>query len=103
MRFFRPTPAQLKAVISVIINEQVSQDYAQQLQNQLISAIAGIKFGVDIIHFSIGSQLALNNLQVADFKLGLIDGTAGYAPISLNFTGEAIIAAENITVGIYEP
>ncbi len=101
MRIYRPTQKQLKAELKVITNNLTTQDYAAQLQEQIINIINSYKINDEIIPFQVASGISLPNLQLADFKMGLVSATATYNPITLNFTDEAVISAENITVGLY--
>lgn len=48
------------------------------------------------------SKISLMNVQIADFKMGLVSATAAYNPITLNFTDEAVITADNIIVSLYD-
>ncbi len=101
MRIYRPTQKQLKAELKVITNNLTTQDYTTQLQEQIINIINSYKINDEIIPFQVASDISLPNLQLADFKMGLVSATATYNPIALNFTDEAVISAENITVGLY--
>lgn len=102
MRIYRPVPKQLKAELKVITNNLTTQDYAAQLQEQIINIINNNKIGSEIIPFQIVSQISLPNVQIADFKMGLVSATAAYNPITLNFTDEAVITADNIIVSLYD-
>lgn len=102
MRIYRPTQKQLKAELKVITNNLTTQDYAEQLQEQIINIINNYKINDEIIPFQVASGISLPNLQLADFKMGLVSATATYNPIALNFTDEAVILPENITVGLYD-
>ena len=42
------------------------------------------------------------NVKLVDFKMGPASASATYNPITFNFTDEAVISAENITVSLYE-
>ena len=101
MRIYRPTQKQLKAELKVITNNLTTQDYTTQLQEQIINIINSYKINDEIIPFQVASDISLPNLQLADFKMGLVSATATYNPITLNFTDEAVILPENITVGLY--
>ena len=105
MRIYRPTTKQLKAELKVITNNLTTQDYTAQLQEQIINIINNYKINDEIIPFQVASGISLPNLQLADFKMGLVSATATYNatynPITLNFTDEAVILPENITVGLY--
>lgn len=101
MRIYRPNHVPLKAELQVIINNLTSQDYVNQLQQQIINIISENKIGNDVIPFQIASQLSLLNLQVADFRMGLASASVTYNPIQLNFTDEAVITADNIIVSVY--
>lgn len=101
MRIYRPTQKQLKAELKVITNNLTTQDYTAQLQEQIINIINNYKINDEIIPFQVASGISLPNLQLADFKMGLVSATATYNPIALKFTDEAVISAENITVGLY--
>lgn len=102
MRIYRPTPKQLKAELKVITNNLTTQDYAAQLQEQIINIINNYKINDEIIPFQIASKISLLNVQIADFKMGLVSATATYTPIILKFTEEAVISAENILVSLYD-
>lgn len=102
MRIYRPTPKQIKAELKVIINNLTTQDYAAQLQEQIINIINNYKINDEIIPFQVASKISLMNVQIADFKMGLVSATATYNPITLNFTDEAVITADNILVSLYE-
>lgn len=102
MRIYRPVPKQIKAELKVITNNLTTQDYAAQLQEQIINIINNNKIGSEIIPFQIVSQISLPNVQIADFKMGLVSATATYNPIALNFTDEAVITADNIIVSLYD-
>ena len=102
MRIYRPTQKQLKAELKVITNNLTTQDYTAQLQEQIINIINSYKINDDIIPFQVASGISLPNLQLADFKMGLVSATATYNPITLNFTDEAVISADNILVSLYE-
>ena len=101
MRIYRPTQKQLKAELKVITNNLTTQDYTAQLQEQIINIINSYKINDEIIPFQVASGISLPNLQLADFKMGLVSATATYNPIALNFTDEAVILADNITIGLY--
>lgn len=101
MRIYRPVPKQLKAELKVVTNNLTTQDYAAQLQEQIINIINNYKINNEIIPFQIASKISLLNVQIADFKMGLVSATATYNPIALNFTDEAVITADNITVSLY--
>lgn len=101
MRIYRPAPKQLKAELKVVTNNLTTQDYAAQLQEQIINIINNYKINDEIIPFQIASKISLLNVQIADFKMGLVSATATYNPIALNFTDEAVITADNITVSLY--
>ncbi len=102
MRIYRPAPKQLKAELKVITNNLTTQDYAAQLQEQIINIINNYKINDEIIPFQIASKISLMNVQIADFKMGLVSATAAYNPITLNFTDEAVITADNIIVSLYD-
>lgn len=102
MRIYRPTQKQLKVELKVITNNLTTQDYAAQLQEQIINIIKSYKINDEIIPFQVASGISLPNLQLADFKMGLVSATATYNPITLNFTDEAVISADNILVSLYE-
>lgn len=102
MRIYRPAPKQLKAELKVVINNLTSQDYIEQLQQQLINIINNYRINDEIIPFQVASKISLLNVQLADFKMGLVSAAATYNPIPLNFTDEAIITADNIQVTVYE-
>lgn len=102
MRIYRPTPKQLKAELKVVINNLTSQDYIEQLQQQLINIINNYRINDEIIPFQVASKISLLNVQLADFKMGLISAAVTYNPIPLNFTDEAVITADNIQVTVYE-
>lgn len=101
MRIYRPTQVALKAELQVAINNLTTQDYAEQLKNQIINIIDSYNINDEIIPFQVASGISLPNLQLADFKMGLVSATATYNPIALNFTDEAVILADNITIGLY--
>lgn len=101
MRIYRPTPKQIKAELKVIINNLTTQDYAAQIQEQIINIINNYKINDEIIPFQVASKISLLNVQIADFKMGLVSATAAYNPITLNFTDEAVITADNIIVSLY--
>lgn len=102
MRIYRPAPKQLKAELKVVINNLTSQDYIEQLQQQLINIINNYRINDEIIPFQVASKISLLNVQLADFKMGLISTAVTYNPIPLNFTDEAVITADNIQVTVYE-
>ena len=102
MRIYRPTQKQLKAELKVITNNLTTQDYTAQLQEQIINIINSYKINDEIIPFQVASGISLPNLQLADFKMGLVSATATYNPVTLNFTDEAVILPENITVSLYD-
>ncbi len=102
MRIYRPVPKQLKAELNVITNNLTTQDYAAQLQEQIINIINNYKINNEIIPFQVASKISLMNVQIADFKMGLVSATAAYNPITLNFTDEAVITADNIIVSLYD-
>lgn len=102
MRIYRPAPKQLKAELKVVINNLTSQDYIEQLQQQLINIINNYRINDEIIPFQVASKISLLNVQLADFKMGLVSAVATYNPIPLNFTDEAVITTENIQVTVYE-
>ena len=102
MRIYRPTTKQLKAELKVITNNLTTQDYTAQLQEQIINIINSYKINDEIIPFQVASGISLPNLQLADFKMGLVSATATYNPIALNFTDEAVISADNILVSLYD-
>lgn len=102
MRIYRPAPKQLKAELKVVINNLTSQDYIEQLQQQLINIINNYRINDEIIPFQVASKISLLNVQLADFKMGLISAAVTYNPIPLNFTDEAVITADNIQVTVYE-
>ncbi len=101
MRIYRPTPKQIKAELKVIINNLTTQDYVAQIQEQIINIINNYKINDEIIPFQVASKISLLNVQIADFKMGLVSATAAYNPITLNFTDEAVITADNIIVSLY--
>lgn len=102
MRIYRPAPKQLKAELKVVINNLTSQDYIEQLQQQLINIINNYRINDEIIPFQVASKISLLNVQLADFKMGLVSAAVTYNPIPLNFTDEAVITADNIQVTVYE-
>ena len=102
MRIYRPTQVALKAELQVAINNLTTQDYADQLKNQIISIIDAYNINDEIIPFQVASSLSLMNVKVVDFKVGLASATATYNPIQLNFTDEATISLANIVVSVYE-
>lgn len=102
MRIYRPVPKQLKAELNVITNNLTTQDYAAQLQEQIINIINNYKINNEIIPLQVASKISLMNVQIADFKMGLVSATAAYNPITLNFTDEAVITADNIIVSLYD-
>lgn len=102
MRIYRPAPKQLKAELKVVINNLTSQDYIEQLQQQLINIINNYRINDEIIPFQVASKISLLNVQLADFKMGLVSAPVTYNPIPLNFTDEAVITADNIQVTVYE-
>ena len=102
MRVYRPIQKPLKAEVKVITNNLTSQNYTSLLKEQIVNIINSHKISNDIIPFQIASKISLQNLKVADFKIGLLEGNVDYNPIILNFTEEAVISPENITVSIYE-
>lgn len=102
MRIYRPTQVALKAELQVAINNLTTQDYADQLKNQIMSIIDAYDINDEIIPFQVASGISLPNLQLADFKMGLVSATATYNPIQLNFTDEATISPANIVVSVYE-
>lgn len=101
MRIYRPTPKQIKAELKIIINNLTTQDYAAQLQEQIINIINNCKINDEIIPFQVASKISLTNVQIADFKMGFVDMGVGYTPLVLNFTDEAVITADNILVSLY--
>lgn len=101
MRIYRPAPKQLKAELKVITNNLTTQDYAAQLQEQIINIINNCRINDGIIPFQIASKISLLNVQIADFKIGLVSAAATYNPIILKFTEEAVITADNIIVSLY--
>ncbi len=101
MRIYRPAQKKLKAEIKVVTNNLTTQDYAAQLQEQIINIINNNKIGSEIIPFQIASQISLPNVQLADFKMGLVSATATYNPITLKLIDEAVILADNIIVSLY--
>lgn len=102
MRIYRPTQVALKAELQVAINNLTTQDYADQLKNQIISIIDAYNINDEIIPFQVASSLLLMNVKLVDFKMGLVSATATYNPIQLNFTDEATISPVNIVVSVYE-
>lgn len=102
MRIYRPTQVALKAELQVAINNLTTQDYADQLKNQIMSIIDAYDINDEIIPFQIASSLSLMNVKLVDFKMGLVSATATYNPIQLNFTDEATISPANIVVSVYE-
>ncbi len=102
MRIYRPTQVALKAELQVAINNLTTQDYAEQLKNQIINIIDSYNINDEIIPFQVASSLSLMNVKLVDFKMGVITGSAAYNPIELNFTEEAYISPDSIVVSIYE-
>lgn len=102
MRIYRPTQVVLKAELQVAINNLTTQDYAEQLKNQIINIIDNYNINDEIIPFQVASNLSLMNVKLVDFKMGLVSSSATYNPIQLNFTDEATISSANIVVSIYE-
>ncbi len=102
MRIYRPTVKKLKAELKVVTNNLTTQDYTAQLQEQIINIINSYKINDEIIPFQVASGISLPNLQLADFKMGLVSATATYNPIALKFTDEAVISADNILVSLYD-
>lgn len=102
MRIYRPTQVALKAELQVAINNLTTQDYADQLKNQIINIIDNYNINDEIIPFQVASNLSLMNVKLVDFKMGLVSASATYNPIQLNFTDEATISPANIVVSIYE-
>ena len=102
MRIYRPTQVALKAELQVAINNLTTQDYADQLKNQIINIIDSYNINDEIIPFQVASNLSLMNVKLVDFKMGLVSSSATYNPIQLNFTDEATISSANIVVSIYE-
>lgn len=102
MRIYRPTQVALKAELQVAINNLTTQDYAEQLKNQIMSIIDAYDINDEIIPFQVASSLSLMNVKLVDFKMGLVSATATYNPIQLNFTDEATISPANIVVSVYE-
>ncbi len=102
MRIYRPTQVALKAELQVAINNLTTQDYADQLKNQIINIIDNYNINDEIIPFQVASSLSLMNVKLVDFKMGIITGSATYNPIQLNFTDEATISPANIVVSTYE-
>lgn len=102
MRIYRPTKVVLKAELQVAINNLTTQDYAEQLKNQIINIIDNYNINDEIIPFQVASSISLMNVKLVDFKMGLASATATYNPIQLNFTDEATISLDDITVKIYE-
>lgn len=102
MRIYRPTQVALKAELQVAINNLTTQDYADQLKNQIINIIDNYNINDEIIPFQVASNLSLMNVKLVDFKMGFVSASATYNPIQLNFTDEATISSANIVVSIYE-
>ena len=102
MRIYRPTKVVLKAELQVAINNLTTQDYAEQLKNQIINIIDNYNINDEIIPFQVASSISLMNVKLVDFKMGLASATATYNPIQLNFTDEATISPANIVVSVYE-
>ena len=102
MRIYRPTQVALKAELQVAINNLTTQDYADQLKNQIINVIDSYNINDEIIPFQVASNLLLMNVKLVDFKMGLVSASATYNPIQLNFTDEATLSSANIVVSIYE-
>ncbi len=102
MRIYRPTQVALKAELQVAINNLTTQDYAEQLKNQIINIIDSYNINDEIIPFQVASSLSLMNVKLVDFKMGLVSASATYNPIQLNFTDEATISSANIVVSTYE-
>lgn len=102
MRIYRPTQVALKAELQVAINNLTTQDYADQLKNQIINIIDSYNINDEIIPFQVASNLSLMNVKLVDFKMGLVSAAATYNPIQLNFTDEATISPANIVVSVYE-
>ena len=102
MRIYRPTQVALKAELQVAINNLTTQDYADQLKNQIMSIIDAYDINDEIIPFQVASSISLMNVKLVDFKMGLASATATYNPIQLNFTDEATISPANIVVSVYE-
>ena len=102
MRIYRPTQVVLKAELQVAINNLTTQDYAEQLKNQIINIIDNYNINDEIIPFQVASSLSLMNVKLVDFKMGLVSSSATYNPIQLNFTDEATISSANIVVSTYE-
>lgn len=102
MRIYRPTKVVLKAELQVAINNLTTQDYAEQLKNQIINIIDNYNINDEIIPFQVASSISLMNVKLVDFKMGLVSASATYNPIQLNFTDEATISLDDITVKIYE-
>lgn len=101
MRIYRPIQKKLQAELKIIINNLTAQDYAAQLQEQIINIINNYKINDEIIPFQVASKISLTNVQIADFKMGFVDMGVGYNPLVLNFTDEAVITADNILVSLY--
>ena len=57
MRIYRPTQKQLKAELKVITNNLTTQDYATQLQEQIINIINSYKINDEIIPFQVASGM----------------------------------------------
>lgn len=102
MRIYRPTQVALKAELQVAINNLTTQDYAEQLKNQIINIIDSYNINDEIIPFQVASSLSLMNVKLVDFKMGLVSASATYNPIQLSFTDEATISSANIVVSTYE-
>lgn len=102
MRIYRPTQVALKAELQVAINNLTTQDYAEQLKNQIINIIDSYNINDEIIPFQVASNLSLMNVKLVDFKMGLVSASATYNPIQLSFTDEATISPANIVVSTYE-
>ena len=102
MRIYRPTQVALKAELQVAINNLTTQDYAEQLKNQIINIIDSYNINDEIIPFQVASSLSLMNVKLVDFKMGVVSSSATYNPIQLSFTDEATISPANIVVSTYE-
>ena len=102
MRIYRPTQVALKAELQVAINNLTTQDYAEQLKNQIINIIDSYNINDEIIPFQVASSLSLMNVKLVDFKMGVVSASATYNPIQLSFTDEATISPANIVVSTYE-
>lgn len=101
MRFYRPVPVSMTATIQVKIGDNVPQDYATTVKQQIVNYINKLEFGTEIYPFQVVSAVNVADLEVTDFKIAKQGETESTNIIALNFTEEAEISAENITVNIY--